>query len=126
MSKKSEGFISQVIGPVVDVSFEQDQPLPNVHDSLEITKSDGHLVVLEAQQDIGENTIRTVAMDSTDGLYRGMKVINTGHPIEMPVSEHIQRQAFQRDRKNRLTDLKPIEKEQTYAIHREPPKFDTN
>jgi F-type H+/Na+-transporting ATPase subunit beta len=123
MSKNSVGFISQVIGPVVDVSFEQDQPLPNVHDSLEITKSDGHLVVLEAQQDIGENTIRTVAMDSTDGLYRGMKVINTGRPIEMPVSEHIRGRLFNVIGKT-IDGLKPIEKEQTYAIHRDPPKFD--
>jgi F-type H+/Na+-transporting ATPase subunit beta len=124
MSKKSEGFISQVIGPVVDVSFEQDQPLPNIHDALEVTKNDGQLVVLEAQQDIGENTIRTVAMDSTDGLYRGMMVVNTGHPIEMPVSEDIRGRLFNVIGRP-IDGLKPIENERTYAIHREPPKFDT-
>lgn len=124
MSKKSEGFISQVIGPVVDVSFEQDQPLPNIHDALEVTKNDGQLVVLEAQQDIGENTIRTVAMDSTDGLYRGMTVVNTGHPIEMPVSEDIRGRLFNVIGRP-IDGLKPIENEQAYTIHREPPKFDT-
>ncbi len=123
MNKKSEGFISQVIGPVVDVSFEQDQPLPNIHDALEITKNDGQLLVLEAQQDIGENTIRAVAMDSTDGLSRGMKVINTGHPIEMPVSEHIRGRLFNVIGKT-IDGLKPIEKQQYYSIHRDPPKFD--
>jgi F-type H+/Na+-transporting ATPase subunit beta len=123
MSKKSEGFISQVIGPVVDVSFEQDQPLPNIHDALEVTKSDGQLLVLEAQQDIGENTIRAVAMDSTDGLSRGMKVINTGHPIEMPVSEQIRGRLFNVIGKT-IDGLQPIEKQQFYSIHRDPPKFD--
>lgn len=124
MSKKSEGFISQVIGPVVDVSFEQDQPLPNIHDALEVTKNDGHMVVLEAQQDIGENTIRAVAMDSTDGLYRGMVVVNTGHSIEMPVSEEIRGRLFNVIGQP-IDGLKPVNKEKTYSIHREPPKFDT-
>jgi F-type H+-transporting ATPase subunit beta len=78
MNKTSEGFISQIIGPVVDVSFEHNQALPNIHDALKVVKEDGSFVMLEVQQDIGENTIRSIAMDSTDGLSRGMKVINIG------------------------------------------------
>ncbi|MBE0639862.1 MAG: F0F1 ATP synthase subunit beta [Bacteroidales bacterium] len=123
MSKKSEGFISQVIGPVVDVSFEQDQSLPNIHDALEVFKQDGTSVVLEAQQDIGENTVRTVAMDSTDGLYRGMKVNNIGHSIEMPVGEYIRGRLFNVIG-NPIDGLKPVPKDRAYSIHREPPLFE--
>lgn len=123
MSKKSEGYISQVIGPVVDVSFELDQPLPNIHDALEVQKDDGSIVVLEAQQDIGENTIRSISMDSTDGLYRSMKVINTGRPIEMPTGEIIRGRLFNVIGET-IDGLKPVPRDQTYSIHRDPPKFE--
>jgi len=123
MSKKSEGTVSQVIGPVVDVSFSQDQPLPNIHDALEVTKSDGQTIVLEAQQDIGEKTVRTVAMDSTDGLRRGMKVINTGQPISMPVGEDIKGRLFNVIGET-IDGLKPVPKTHSYSIHREPPLFE--
>ena len=71
------GHISQVIGPVVDVYFEGTEAelmLPSIHDALEIRKNHGKRLIVEVQQHIGENTVRTVAMDSTDGLQRGMKV----------------------------------------------------
>ena len=123
MSKTSEGFVSQVIGPVVDVSFEQDQSLPNIHDALKIVKEDGSWIMLETQQDIGENTVRTVAMDSTDGLHRGMKVINIGRPIEMPVGEHIRGRLFNVIGEP-IDGLRAIEKGQGYPIHRDPPKFE--
>lgn len=123
MSKTSEGFISQVIGPVVDVSFEQDQILPNIHDALKIVKEDGSWIMLETQQDIGENTVRSVAMDSTDGLHRGMKVINIGRPIEMPVGEYIRGRLFNVIGEP-IDGLKSIVKEQGYPIHRDPPKFE--
>ena len=88
------GHISQVIGPVVDVYFEgkdidTDLLLPSIHDALTIKRPDGRTLVVEVQQHIGEDTVRTVAMDSTDGLQRGMEVIPTGHPITMPVGNHI-------------------------------------
>ncbi len=67
MSKKNTGKIFQIIGPVIDVVFENDEDLPNIYDALEVTNNDGSIIVLECQQDIGENTIRTIAMDSTDG-----------------------------------------------------------
>ncbi len=123
MSNTSEGFVSQVIGPVVDVSFEQDQILPNIHDALKIVKEDGSWIMLETQQDIGENTVRSVAMDSTDGLHRGMKVINIGRPIEMPVGEYIRGRLFNVIGEP-IDGLKSIVKEQGYPIHRDPPKFE--
>ena len=65
MSVNNKGKISQIIGAVIDVTFEQESSIPNIYDALEITKEDGEVIVLECQQDIGENTIRTIAMDST-------------------------------------------------------------
>jgi F-type H+/Na+-transporting ATPase subunit beta len=82
---KSIGRISQVIGPVVDVSFETEgSQLPEIYDSLEVVRDSGKPLVIECQQHIGEKTVRCVAMDSTDGLRRGMEVISTGSPIIMP------------------------------------------
>ena len=68
-----KGKISQIIGPVIDVSFENADKLPNLLEAIEITKDDGTKVVLECQKHIGEDSVRTVAMDSTDGLTRGME-----------------------------------------------------
>ena len=86
------GHISQVIGPVVDVYFEgaeTETVLPAIHDALEIKRHNGKRLIVEVQQHIGENTVRTVAMDSTDGLQRGMKVRPLGGPITMPVGDQI-------------------------------------
>ena len=88
------GHISQIIGPVVDVYFEgkdidAELLLPSIHDALTIKREDGRTLIVEVSQHIGEDTVRTIAMDSTDGLYRGMEVIPTGHPITMPVGEQI-------------------------------------
>ena len=81
---KTTGVIKRIIGPVVDVVFEGD--VPNIYSALTVKK--GNLtIVLEVEQHIGENTVRTVAMDSTDGLSRGMEVTNTGLPISVPVGK---------------------------------------
>ena len=120
---KNIGEISQVIGPVVDVSFDQEGSiLPNILDALEIKRENGEILVVECQQHIGENTIRAIAMDSTDGLQRGMKVVATGDPITMPVGEQI---------KGRLMNvigepidgIGPLDKSKGYPIHRKPPKY---
>jgi len=66
------GKISQIIGPVIDVEFDTDKGLPKIYDSLEIEKPDGTILVLEVQSHIGENIVRTIAMDSSDGLSRGV------------------------------------------------------
>lgn len=123
MNNTSKGYISQIIGAVVDVSFENEEDLPNLYDALEISKDDGSKLVLECQQDIGENTVRTIAMDSTDGLRRGMPVIGTGIAITMPVGDEIKGRLF-----NVIGDpidgLGKVSKENGYAIHRDPPKFE--
>lgn len=63
MAQKIIGKISQIIGAVIDVSFDENVPLPNIYDALEVTNENGTVIVLECQQDIGENTVRTIAMD---------------------------------------------------------------
>lgn len=84
----SEGKIVQIIGPVIDVKFE-DGNLPEIYYALEIFNDEGQKTTVEVQQLLGENTVRTVAMSSTDGLRRGMKVVNTGNPIKVPVGKGI-------------------------------------
>jgi len=79
---KTTGIIKRIIGPVVDVTFENG--VPDIYSALTIDNN-GKSIVLEVEQHIGENTVRTVAMDSTDGLSRGMEVTNTGVPISVPV-----------------------------------------
>ena len=90
----STGKIIQIIGPVVDVSFETEAALPAIPYALEVTKEDGRKVILECQQHLGEYSVRTIAMDSSEGLVRGMKVLNTGAPIQMPVGEAIRGRLF--------------------------------
>ena len=89
------GKITQVIGPVVDVAFDgADSKLPNILDSLEVFKADGTRVVLECQQHLGEDRVRTISMEGTEGLVRGMKVTDTGAPIKMPVGDDIKGRLF--------------------------------
>src|SRR5690554_4396645 len=87
---KQYGEITQVIGPVIDVTFDsKNDELPNIQEALTIERDDGTQLVVECQQHVGENTIRTIAMDSTDGLHRGMKVIATGRSITMPTGNQV-------------------------------------
>ena len=89
------GRITQVIGPVVDVAFDEPgTKLPNILDSLEVTKGDGTRVVLETQQHLGEDRVRTISMEGTEGLVRGMKVTDTGSPIQMPIGDDIKGRLF--------------------------------
>lgn len=120
------GHISQVIGPVVDVYFEGSEIeliLPSIHDALEIKRPNGKILIVEVQQHIGENTVRTVAMDSTDGLQRGMNVYLTGGPITMPIGEQIKGRLM-----NVVGDsidgMKDLSRAGAYSIHRDPPKFE--
>src|SRR4030042_358205 len=121
---KNAGKISQIIGPVVDVSFEREGvEMPDIYDALEIKRDDGSILGIECEQHIGENTVRTIAMDSTDGLRRGMDVVATGLPITMPIGEQI---------KGRLMNVTgmaidgigPLDKKGGYPIHRKPPKYE--
>ena len=83
-----EGYITQVIGPVIDVEFKSGI-LPEINDALEIVVNENTKIITEVQQHLGENKIRSVAMSSTDGIKRGMKVINTSEPIKIPVGKNI-------------------------------------
>ena len=123
MENKNFGEISQIIGPVVDVSFDQDSKLPDIYEALHVENDKGETIVLEAQQDIGESTVRTVAMDSTDGLRRGMQVLATGEPISMPASPEVNGRLFNVIGQP-IDGLDPVSKEHAYEIHREPPKFE--
>ena len=88
-----KGQISQIVGPVVDVHFDfapgAPKNLPLIHEAMTTVREDGRTVVIEVQQHIGEDTVRCVAMDSTDGLKRGMEVTVTGTSISMPVGRQI-------------------------------------
>jgi F-type H+-transporting ATPase subunit beta len=123
MSDKITGKISQIIGPVIDVTFSDDSVLPRIYDALEVRTEEGHVIVLECQQDIGENTIRTIAMDSTDGLQRGMPVVAMGHPISMPAGDEIKGRLFNVIGKS-IDGLGEVITEKRYDIHRDPPKFE--
>ncbi len=84
------GKITQVIGPVVDVTFEgEDNKVPEIYTALMVKRHDGSQLMLEVEQHIGENTVRCVAMDSTDGLQRGTRVENLGQPISVPTGEQV-------------------------------------
>lgn len=86
----NKGKIVQIIGPVVDVGFEGvGSKLPKIYDALYVTRDDGTRIVLEAQQHLGENLVRAIAMDSTEGLLRGMEVVDTEKGIRMPTGEAI-------------------------------------
>jgi F-type H+/Na+-transporting ATPase subunit beta len=88
--KKVTGQIIQIVGAVVDVSFDLEKSaLPSILDALVITRESGERLIVECQQHIGENTIRCISMDSTDGLTRGMKVEGLGKPISMPIGEQV-------------------------------------
>jgi len=121
---KNTGVISQVIGPVVDVTFDREgSELPNIYDALEIKKDDGSVLVIECQQDIGENTVRTIAMDSTDGLRRGMEVVATGKPIIMPIGEQIKGRLMNVTG-DAIDGMSELTKEKGYPIHRKPPLYE--
>ncbi len=123
MAKKIKGKISQIIGAVIDVQFDEKDTLPNIYDALEVIRDDGEKLVLECQQGIGENTMRCIAMDSTDGLRRGMEVIATGGMITMPTG-NINGRLLNVIGES-IDGIAPIEADVRREIHRDPPTFDT-
>ncbi len=121
---KHNGRVSQIIGPVVDVTFENKElGLPDIYDSLEIIRNNGDKLILECQQHIGEDTVRAISMETTDGVSRGTEVIATGSPIKIPTGENIKGRVF-----NVIGDaidgMENLEKDSGLAIHRQPPKFE--
>ena len=117
--------VSQIIGPVVDVEFNAGTALPKIYDSLEIKKADGTILVLEVQSHVGENTVRTISMDSTDGLSRGTEVSATGSAIQMPVGEDVYGRLFNviGDAIDGLGNLPKAGKD-GLPIHRQAPRFE--
>jgi F-type H+-transporting ATPase subunit beta len=120
MPKGTIGVVRRIIGPVVDVEFPAGQ-LPEIYDAIEID-SRGRRVVLEVQQQIGDDAVRCLAMDSTDGLQRGLQAVQTGGPIAVPVGPATLGRIF--NVLGEPVDEKgPVNAEQRYSIHRDPPSF---
>ncbi len=123
-----KGKISQIIGPVVDVHFDlkdlrEERSLPGIHDALKVQRPDGRQLIIEVQQHIGEDTVRCVAMDSTDGLRRGLEAVMLGRPIAMPVGEQIRGRVMNVTGET-IDGLDKLDREGALPIHREPPKFE--
>ncbi len=120
----NKGKIVQVIGPVIDVSFEgEGSALPSILEALEIIRPNGQKIILECQQHIGEDTVRAIAMDSTDGLVRGMDVVATGSAIKMPTGDVIKGRLFNVVGEA-IDGINTVSNEGGLPIHREAPKFE--
>ena len=122
------GHISQIIGPVIDVYYDTngldpEKVLPKIHDALKIVKPDGRELIVEVQQHIGEDTVRCVAMDNTDGLQRGLEAISTGFPILMPSGDQIKGRMLNVIGKP-IDGMNELDMRGAYPIHREAPKFE--
>ena len=119
------GYISQIIGPVVDVHFptdEQNRELPAIHEALKVKRDGATDLIIEVQQHVGERTVRTVAMDSTDGLRRGMVVEALGTPISMPTGDQIKGRLMNVTGME-IDGMRALDRDGATSIHREPPKF---
>ena len=119
---KAKGRVVQVLGPVVDVEFPTNQ-LPTIHNAIELQTSNGDRLVLEVEQHLGNDWVRCVAMGPTEGLRRGVEVIDTGAPIQVPVGEQTLGRIF-----NVIGEVvdggPPVETTETYPIHRSPPTLE--
>ena len=119
-----DGVISQILGPVIDVDFEG--KLPEINDALEVVyevEGKTHKLILEVAAHLGDNTVRTIAMDMSEGLVRGLKVKALGSPIKVPVGEEVLGRIF-----NVIGDTvdngEPVVAKQSWSIHRDPPPFE--
>ncbi|MBK6397785.1 MAG: F0F1 ATP synthase subunit beta [Bacteroidetes bacterium] len=118
------GKITQIIGAVIDVSFEDEgSVLPNVLDALEIERPGNTPIILECQQHIGEDRIRTISMESTDGLTRGMNVRSLGAPIQMPAGDIIKGRLFNVTG-DAIDGIGAVSKQISVPIHRQAPRFE--
>ena len=123
MSEKI-GYITQIIGPVVDVSFEgENNEVPPIYAALKIEKENGADLLVEVEQHVGENTVRCVAMDSTDGLRRGMKAIDLGRPLSMPTGDQVKGRLMN-VMGDAIDHLPPLDYSNLKSIHQDAPAFD--
>jgi len=120
MSENNSGKVKQIIGAVVDVEFSSD--LPKIYDALKAEMPAGGILVLETQQHLGSQTVRTVAMGSTDGLKRGAAVTATGEPITVPVGPETLGRMFN-VLGEALDEKEEVQAKKRYPIHRHAPKF---
>ena len=124
MTSVVKGQITQIIGPVVDVYFKGGEAqLPRIHDALEVTRFDGRKLILECQQHLGEDSVRAIAMDSTDGLMRGMEAVPLGKPISVPVGGQIKGRLLNVTG-DAIDSIGELDRTRETPIHREPPKFE--
>jgi len=117
------GNVAQIIGPVVDVTFPAGQKLPNILDALVATRPDGQKVILECQQHIGEDTVRAISMDATEGLQRGAEVRATGQSITMPVGDQIKGRLFNVVG-TPIDGIGEVSNADGYPIHRAAPRYE--
>ena len=118
---ENKGTLLQIIGPVIDARFEE--KLPAIYNALIIKFEDGRQLVAEVQQHLGNNVVRAVAMDGTDGLKRGLEVIDTGNPINVPVGRETLGRIF--NVLGEVVDKGPaVKTEEYHSIHREAPSFE--
>ncbi|AFJ90980.1 F0F1 ATP synthase subunit beta [Blattabacterium sp. (Blaberus giganteus)] len=120
--KKFKGIITQIIGPVIDVSFQEGSYLPKIYDAMEVHLSKDNKIILEVQQHMGGNNVRCISMEVTDGLQRGQEVYALDQPICVPVGESINGRVFN-VLGNCIDGLGDIDRSQTKPIHRESPAF---
>jgi len=120
---QNKGRIAQVIGPVVDVSFDAGGELPQILNALKVIKPNGEELILEVQQHVGEDTVRTISMDATEGLKRGLEVIDTQNAITMPTGEKIKGRLFNVVGKA-IDGINDIDNTGGMGIHRQAPKFE--
>src|SRR5260370_29679001 len=117
----NKGKIVQVIGPVVDVEFPE--PLPSIYNALTVNytvQDQPTKLTLEVEQHLGDNWVRTVAMSSTEGLKRGLEVLDTGAPISMPVGEGVMGRVFNVTGQP-VDEQGPFKADKNYPIHRPAP-----
>ena len=120
MAEEKVGKVVQVIGPVVDIKFDSDS-LPNIYNEIKIDMGD-HVLAVEVEQHMGDDIVRTIAMESTDGLKRGVKAVDTGKPISVPVGKNVLGRLFN-VLGNPIDNCGPVESEEYYPIHRPAPSF---
>lgn len=118
---ENKGILTQVIGPVVDVAFKDN--LPGIYNALVVTAADGRKIVLEVQQHVGDDVVRTIAMDATEGLQRGLEVIDTGAPITIPVGKAVLGRILN-VLGEPVDNEGPIETTEFLPIHRSAPSFE--
>ena len=117
------GKIVQIVGAVLDIRFEDEKDLPNLLNALEIKLENGNKIVAEVAQHIGNDTVRCIAMNATDGLVRGMEAVDTGAPISVPVGKETLGRVF--NVLGEAIDLKPMPEGVSLSpIHKEAPAYD--